>query len=562
MLTKRNSLIAFLLFFIFSSYSFSQSVLNLRPYDGTPESYLVAQIRADTTATNGLLPDRVYQLESNGVYLNTEILNVAAGQTIRIRGVGNIPIIYQYPTGTGANPTRPPGNLFVLLGGNLEMTNVAVAGIFEPIPETLNDVQGGLINTTQPGSSIIIDNCILSNVNGQPIRTGSATVKVKVINTIFANLGSLTTSNFGAGKGLDLREASCDSLILVNNTFVNYQDRPVRHYNFGNPLAGTGIIDYCIIDHNTFLNGMSFHGLLSLGNVGTEVRITNNLFMDAYALGEDSTDVTRSVEWGNTGEFYPNGNNTMPWIFTAPNDTTEWTVENNYYSISAAGQAFLDSHPPISEGSPLSEHIKGRLGAAAATAFTKIPALTMTNIPDLMISLMEYYWSPTGGNKTKDKPNYDFTIHDMDRKPITYYTSQFDASYNTSSPAYTGADRDLPVGDLNWFPDKKVIWSSVEQISNEITTNYSLEQNYPNPFNPTTNIVYSLPKATSVSVVIYNSLGQEVTKLLNNQQQSAGKYNITWNGKDNSGRTLASGIYFYQLQTQDLTLTKKMMLIK
>ncbi len=558
----KNNIIVFLLFIIFSSYTSAQSIKVLKQYDGTPESYLVAQIRADTLATGGLLPDRVYHLENGGIYLNTEIFNVQAGQTIRIKGIGKKPIIYQYPTGTGANPTRPPGNLFVLLGGNLEMTNVAVTGIFEPIAETINDMQGGLINTTQPGSSIIVDDCILSNVNGQPIRTGSATVKVKVTNTIFANLGSLTTSNFGAGKGIDLREASCDSLILIHNTFVNYQDRPVRHYNFGNPLAGTGIIDYCIIDHNTFINGMSFHGLLSLGNVGTEVKITNNLFMDAYALGEDSTDVERSVEWGNTGEFFANGNHTMPWIFTAPNDTTQWTVANNYYSISPAGQAFLNNHPPANEGSPLSQHIKGRLGAAAATAFTKVPALTMNNIPNLMIALMEYYWSPTGGNKTKNKPNYDYTIHDMDRRPITYYIDNFDASYNTTSPAYTGADRGLPVGDLNWFPDKKVIWSSVQQIGNEITTDYRLEQNYPNPFNPTTNIVYSLPKATSVSIVIYNSLGQEVTKLLNNQQQSAGQYNISWNGKDNSGRSLASGIYFYQLQTQDLTLTKKMMLIK
>lgn len=152
----KNNIIVFLLFIIFSSYTSAQSIKVLKQYDGTPESYLVAQIRADTLATGGLLPDRVYHLENGGIYLNTEIFNVQAGQTIRIKGIGKKPIIYQYPTGTGANPTRPPGNLFVLLGGNLEMTNVAVTGIFEPIAETINDMQGGLINTTQPGSSIIV----------------------------------------------------------------------------------------------------------------------------------------------------------------------------------------------------------------------------------------------------------------------------------------------------------------------------------------------------------------------------------------------------------------------
>lgn len=565
---KINLILTSFLILVFASMTMGQNVLKLRPYDGTPESLFMAQIKADTAANHGVLPDRVYELESGGIYLNTEQFNVAKGVTMRLVSKGpKKPIIYQFPTGTGANPQNPPGNLFVLQGGNLEMDNIAVSGYFEASSDYLDNLQGGIINTTQEGSSIIINNCIFNNINGQHIRTGSATKKVKVTNTIFANMGFLGRSNLGAGKGLDLREASCDSLILVNNTFVNYQDRPVRHYNFSNPLAGTGGIQYCLIEHNSFVNGMAFHGLLSLGNVGKEVIIKNNLFYDAFALGEDSTDATRTAEWANTGETYANGNNRMSWIFTAPNDTTQWTVKNNFYVISEEGQAFLTKYG-FGEGSPLSLHIKNRLGAAAATAFRK-DNLKLQSIPRLMVNMMEWYESPEGGNKTKNTPSdkWNKNMHDMDRRVYKYFEDTLDCSYDKNVEAYYSAERGFPAGDLNWFPDLKVRWEAgetvnVEEVSNIIVNDFVLEQNYPNPFNPTTNITYILPKSTNVSLTIYNSLGQEVAKLVNNQQQTAGKYTVTWNGTNNFNQELSSGIYFYQLKTNDVTITKKMSLVK
>jgi flagellar hook assembly protein FlgD len=67
---------------------------------------------------------------------------------------------------------------------------------------------------------------------------------------------------------------------------------------------------------------------------------------------------------------------------------------------------------------------------------------------------------------------------------------------------------------------------------------------------------------TNVSIVIYNSLGQEITRLLNNQEQNKGSYRVTWNGWDGSGKIVSSGIYFYQLKTNDVMMTKKMQLLK
>ena len=85
--------------------------------------------------------------------------------------------------------------------------------------------------------------------------------------------------------------------------------------------------------------------------------------------------------------------------------------------------------------------------------------------------------------------------------------------------------------------------------------------NYPNPFNPVTTIVYSLPKDSKISISIYNIKGQKVKTLVTGTQP-AGSYNVTWNGKDESGKDVTSGIYFYKLKTQNNEITRKMLLLK
>jgi hypothetical protein len=436
------------------------------------------------------------------------------------------------------------------------MKNVCVTGFFEPEPARVAGVQGGLINTSAVGASIVLDGVILSNVNGNHLRTDQSTVKVQVTNSIFANMGALPISNFGAGKGLDLRDGSCDSLILINNTFVNYQDRVIRHYNITNPSAGTGEIKYGRIDHNTFINGMSFHGLFSLGNVGPRIIITNNLFVDAFALGEDSTDATRSFEWANTGEIYKNGNNRITWIFTAKNTVTQWTVRNNFYAISAAGQAFLDDFK-FGPASPLSWHINSRLGADSTKAFTKT-TIALVNIPRLMTNTMRWYEDPAGANKTKNTTNFVIARDDYDRRRIEFYRDTLNASYSTSAVAYTGAEKGFPAGDLNWFPDKKAEWllTGVASKPEAIARDFHLEQNYPNPFNPSTSIAFTLAKDGNVKLEIYNALGQKVATLVNGRM-SAGQHNATW-----EARNAPSGIYFYKLEAGAFSQTRKMVLMR
>lgn len=90
---------------------------------------------------------------------------------------------------------------------------------------------------------------------------------------------------------------------------------------------------------------------------------------------------------------------------------------------------------------------------------------------------------------------------------------------------------------------------------------FALMQNVPNPFNPSTMVSFALPVASKVNLSVYNVLGQHVKVLVDNEM-NAGVHSVTWDGTDNSGRTVASGVYFYKLRAADFTATKKMMMLK
>lgn len=93
---------------------------------------------------------------------------------------------------------------------------------------------------------------------------------------------------------------------------------------------------------------------------------------------------------------------------------------------------------------------------------------------------------------------------------------------------------------------------------------FSLGQNYPNPFNPQTTIEFAIDKSAAnkpVRLEVFNILGEQVNTLID-KPLAAGLYKVTWAGRDDSGREVASGVYFYRLKVGDVTDTKKMVLMK
>ncbi len=111
-----------------------------------------------------------------------------------------------------------------------------------------------------------------------------------------------------------------------------------------------------------------------------------------------------------------------------------------------------------------------------------------------------------------------------------------------------------PIVINNLFADPDPV--GVESIENLLSSDYQLEQNYPNPFNPSTKIRYSIPEYSSVTLKVFNLLGEEIETLFNGDQP-AGVYEATFDAS-----TLTSGVYFYTLKTKNFTSTKKMILLR
>ena len=141
-----------------------------------------------------------------------------------------------------------------------------------------------------------------------------------------------------------------------------------------------------------------------------------------------------------------------------------------------------------------------------------------------------------------------------------------------------GADTDAPIDNRSMYYLTSSGWVAIAGVDIMVTAyvsdqpvgiedevelplTFDLKQNYPNPFNPSTVISYQLPQNEVVSLEIYNALGQKVRTLVN-EAQEAGQYEIIWDGKNNSGNELSSGVYLYRLTAGNHVKVMKMMLVR
>lgn len=114
--------------------------------------------------------------------------------------------------------------------------------------------------------------------------------------------------------------------------------------------------------------------------------------------------------------------------------------------------------------------------------------------------------------------------------------------------------------DLDNLGEKVTIETDVKNI-NIVPTDFSLGQNYPNPFNPTTTIQFALSDPAKVQLIIYNIMGEHVRTLIS-KTHAAGTFNITWDGTNDKGMLVSSGIYIYQIKAGNNIAVKKMSFMK
>jgi len=149
-------------------------------------------------------------------------------------------------------------------------------------------------------------------------------------------------------------------------------------------------------------------------------------------------------------------------------------------------------------------------------------------------------------------------------------TSLIQAQGNSSTATdYTFIDKNVHDGILYWYKIEEISIEGKSKFFGPISVTgitpvpaeFTLSQNYPNPFNPETTLEYQLPEKCFVSIKIYTLLGQEIKELLE-EYQSPGRWTVKWNGTDNFGRKVPSGIYLFRMKAGSYTEIRKMTLAR
>jgi flagellar hook assembly protein FlgD len=139
----------------------------------------------------------------------------------------------------------------------------------------------------------------------------------------------------------------------------------------------------------------------------------------------------------------------------------------------------------------------------------------------------------------------------------------------TAANRYTYVDAHPPMGNIFYRLKQQDLdgsfnFSDEIKITITVPQAISLQQNYPNPFNSSTVINYEIGGnfEGALRLAIYNTLGQPIRNLVNQERSSAGRYQVIWDGKNDSGKPVSSGVYYLQLTAGKTTLYRKLLFLR
>ena len=227
-------------------------------------------------------------------------------------------------------------------------------------------------------------------------------------------------------------------------------------------------------------------------------------------------------------------------VFLSTDSGATWNAVNNGAMDSVAANSEISSVAVIPDGSG------GYKFFAGTCAYPFLPGITGTSSHLFLSTDLGATWGDVSGGLPSDGAIVNLLVK-PDRSGTPYLFAGFGQPFQPTSSFPTHGIWRRPLSEL-------VV--GVKERLNRPPTRFSLEQNYPNPFNPSTTITYSLPRMEQVTLKVYDVLGREV-KTLVDERGSAGNHHVTFNADG-----LASGVYFYRLQSGSHILVKKLMLIK
>ena len=385
---------------------------------------------------------------------------------------------------------------------------------------------------------------------------------------------------------------------------------PVAVSTSGTPMAGKTITQVAAggghsialaSDGTVYTWGLNVAGQLGNGNTGTDSNVPVAVSTGEELSGKTITQVAAGIahsialasdgtvytwgynDYGQLGNGNPGTNSNVPvavsTIGVLSGKTITQVAAGGYYSIALASDGTvytwgdnyygqlgtrnnINYYVPVavdqSEMGPLPVELTS-FSANFLTDSVELNWQTATEVNNYGFEVQRQYQVSSSEYQDKSWEKIGFVLgHGTTNSPKQY---SFTDSLNlTLNPNLTLINYRLKqIDNDGTFAYSKIITvdlSQVTGIEEEIPAEFSLSQNYPNPFNPATTIQFAIPKASHVSLKVYDVLGNEVAELVN-EELSAGVYNRTFNAAN-----LSSGIYFYTLRANNFTATKKLMLIK
>jgi hypothetical protein len=267
------------------------------------------------------------------------------------------------------------------------------------------------------------------------------------------------------------------------------------------------------------------------------------------ALTPDNYLITPQIALGATSEL-------SFWVRTQDDS---WPAEHYYVKVSTSGTDAGDFANVVHEETleagdwhQVTVDLSSFAGQQAYIAwehcevtdmyYMKIDDIAITNATRVDREIESYIVKRDGEVIATDLTESTYVDENVEEGDHTYSVA---AVYTTGTSEYSDVDVEIVI----------------EGADNIIPLVTELRGNYPNPFNPTTTISYDLAKSGDVNIEVYNVKGQLVKTLVNGYQEAAA-HSVVWNGKDNSERSVASGVYFYKMQTSDYKSINKMILMK
>ena len=576
-------------------------------WTGTPGEF-ENTIMADTSA-DGTQAHEVYMLESNKVYLqqSTLILNSGCHVVGAPYADGERPAEIKPILGADGesqfNAYWPAGSIKTYGDDqSYKLANLLFNGVFAGGSGTLH----GVLATYGNRSNILVDG--VTSVHSEVITYWNFG---KQEDWVIQNCKAVQYSCYPAGMyfggffwGGGAWTGTLNSLKIQNNTIEGAHGQAFVIYDNG--LVDREPHERILIDHNTFVNIIDWPKFYRHGN---NTYWTNNLMINVAANGQtknaaanislnndrvgghgkmatlsqgyctDSTNIANQAATGNQWCFDRENRNIVyennGWMDT-PELLAMFNMDPWCWNLSASdGTDSVDASGNVVTmcDTMIAGQSKWIGDSTTAQLANGVRDVNNINVTDLGFNLDPIYietqiarttdWLDNGVHDTHTDRAW---MHQADGDyEVVEWPLPMDFSYSTSSAAYTHGRYGYPLGDLNAFPDVLADWTAnvlgVEDNVNITPAKFELAQNFPNPFNPTTDISFNLDRTANVDLSIYNMLGQKV-RTLTSGSKVAGTHVLRWDGRDESGSSVSTGIYLYTLTDGSTSITKKMALMK